>query len=48
MAAFEYAKTDAPYVWATSKEVAAEMWKMTTKTDGLSILIRVLNIIVGK
>lgn len=47
LAAFELAQIDVPYVWATTQEVIKESWKRTTQNDGVSILIRKLNIIVG-
>ncbi|WP_210501247.1 RHS repeat-associated core domain-containing protein, partial [Pantoea ananatis] len=29
-----------PVQWATEKEIAGQMWKMTTKTDGKSIILK--------
>ncbi|MFP1734159.1 RHS repeat-associated core domain-containing protein, partial [Lonsdalea quercina] len=29
-----------PVQWATQKEIAGQMWKMTTKTDGKSIILK--------
>jgi len=29
-----------PVQWASEKEVAGQMWKMTTKTDGKSIILK--------
>ena len=32
-----------PFKWATEEEVASQMWKMTTKTGGTSIKLKVGN-----
>ena len=38
LAAFRMAELDSvPFRWATDEEVAKQMWKMTTKTNGTSI-----------
>jgi hypothetical protein len=29
-----------PVQWATDKEIAGQMWKMTTQTDGKSIILK--------
>ncbi len=29
-----------PFRWATDEEVANQMWKMTTKTNGISIKLK--------
>ena len=41
LAAFRMAKLDSvPFRWATDEEVANQMWKMTTKTNGISIKLK--------
>ncbi|EAY3827609.1 RHS domain-containing protein [Salmonella enterica] len=41
LAAFKLAGLDsAPFKWASPNEVANQMWKMTTKTDGKSIILK--------
>ncbi len=42
LAAFRMAELDSvPFRWATDEEVANQMWKMTTKTNGTSIKLKV-------
>ena len=41
LAAFRMAELDSvPFRWATDEEVANQMWKMTTKTNGISIKLK--------
>ncbi|NXZ86494.1 hypothetical protein HZI30_06030 [Serratia fonticola] len=41
LAAFKIAGLESvPVQWATAKEVAGQMWKMTTKTEGKSIILK--------
>ncbi|EBS9596202.1 type IV secretion protein Rhs, partial [Salmonella enterica subsp. enterica serovar Hadar] len=41
LAAFKLAGLDSvPFKWASPNEVANQMWKMTTKTDGKSIILK--------
>jgi len=41
LAAFKIADLDSvPVQWATTKEVADQMWKMTTRTEGKSIILK--------
>ncbi|ELO9006827.1 RHS repeat-associated core domain-containing protein, partial [Salmonella enterica] len=41
LAAFKLAGLDnVPFKWASPSEVANQMWKMTTKTDGKSIILK--------
>lgn len=32
-----------PFRWATDEEIASQMWKMTTKTNGISIKLKLEN-----
>jgi len=34
---------EVPFQWATQQEINSQMWKMTTKTDGLSIKLKLGN-----
>ena len=44
LAAFRIAELDSvPFRWATDEEVASQMWKMTTKTQGTSIKLKLGN-----
>ena len=44
LAAFRMAELDMiPFKWATEKEVAKQMWKMSTKTGGTSIKLKLGN-----
>ncbi len=44
LAAFRIAGVDeVPFRWATDEEVASQMWKMTTKTGGASIKLKLGN-----
>ena len=44
LAAYRIAGIDKiPFKWATEEEVANQMWKMTTKTKGLSIKLKIGN-----
>ena len=41
LAAFRIAELDSvPFRWATDEEIAGQMWKMTTKTNGTSIKLK--------
>ena len=41
LAAFKLAGLDSvPFKWASPGEIANQMWKMTTKTDGKSIIFK--------
>lgn len=41
LASFRLAELDSvPFKWATSDEVASQMWKMTTQTGGNSIKLK--------
>ena len=41
LAAFRMAELDSvPFRWATDEKVANQMWKMTTKTNGISIKLK--------
>lgn len=41
LAAFKMAGLDeVPFKWATDEEVSGQMWKMTTKTEGTSIKLK--------
>ena len=40
LAAFRIAGLDeVPFQWATQEEIAGQMWKMTTKTNGKSMIV---------
>lgn len=44
LAAFRIAELDSvPFRWATDEEIAGQMWKMTTKTNGTSIKLKLGN-----
>ncbi len=44
LAAFRIAELDSvPFSWATDEEVANQMWKMTTKTNGTSVKLKLGN-----
>ena len=44
LAAFRIAELDSvPFRWATDEEVAKQMWKMTTKTNGTSVKLKLGN-----
>lgn len=44
LAAFRIAEVDSvPFRWATDAEVANQIWKMTTKTNGTSIKLKLGN-----
>lgn len=44
LAAFRMAGLDeVPFQWATQEEIAGQMWKMTTKTNGKSIRLKIGN-----
>ena len=44
LAAFKIAGLDSvPFRWATDEEIASQMWKMTTKTNGSSIKLKLGN-----
>ena len=44
LAAFRIAELDSvPFRWATNEEVANQMWKMTTETNGTSIKLKIGN-----
>lgn len=44
LAAYRMAELDRiPFEWATEKEVSSQMWKMTTKTGGTSVKLKVGN-----
>lgn len=44
LASFRLAELDSvPFKWATSDEVANQMWKMTTKTNGTSVKLKLGN-----
>jgi len=44
LAAFRIAELDeVPFQWATQGEIAGQMWKMTTKTNGNSIRLKIGN-----
>lgn len=32
-----------PFKWASPREFADQMWKMTTKTDGKSVILKLGN-----
>ena len=40
LAAFKIAKKCVPYEWASQKEIDSQMWKMTTKTGGQTIKLK--------
>ena len=40
LAAFKIAKKCAPYEWASQKEIDSQMWKMTTKTGGQTMKLK--------
>ena len=44
LAAFRLAELDSvPFRWATDEEIASQIWKMTTKTNGTSIKLKLGN-----
>ena len=44
LAAFRIAGLDSvPFRWATDEEIASQMWKMTTKTNGTSVKLKLGN-----
>lgn len=44
MTAFRLAGLDeVPFQWATNDEIAGQMWKMTTKTGGKNIKLKLEN-----
>ncbi|EOL8947337.1 ParB/Srx family N-terminal domain-containing protein [Cronobacter dublinensis] len=44
LAAFKLAGLDeVPFKWASPSEVSKQMWKMSTKTDGKSIILKLSN-----
>lgn len=44
LAAFRIAELDSvPFRWATDEEVTNQMWKMTTKTNGISVKLKLGN-----
>ena len=44
LAAFRLAGLDSvPFRWATDEEIASQMWKMTTKTNGTSVKLKLGN-----
>ena len=44
LAVFRIAELDSvPFRWATDEEIAGQMWKMTTKTNGTSIKLKLGN-----
>ncbi|EOX5984982.1 RHS repeat-associated core domain-containing protein, partial [Proteus mirabilis] len=44
LATFKLAGLDSvPFKWASPREVADQMWKMTTKTDGKSVILKLGN-----
>ena len=44
LAAFRIAELESvPFQWATEEEIASQMWKMTTKTNGTSIKLKLGN-----
>jgi uncharacterized protein RhaS with RHS repeats len=43
LAAFKIAKKCVPYEWASQKEIDSQMWKMTTKTGGQTIKLKLGN-----
>ena len=43
LAAFKIAKKCVPYEWTSQKEIDSQMWKMTTKTGGQTIKLKLGN-----
>jgi len=44
MASFRMAGVDnVPFRWATDDEIANQLWKMTTKTNGASVKLKLGN-----